>query len=126
MSNKNLLLNGITDMLILHLLKQKDCYGYEITQAISELSDRLLTISQNTIYTAIYKLENDRMISEYSVLVGRKRTRVYYHITPMGEHYFSKLQANYSATIQGVQMIMERTICEKEGDSDESENPIDM
>ena len=126
MSNKNLLLNGITDMLILHLLKQKDCYGYEITQAISELSDRLLTISQNTIYTAIYKLENDRMISEYSVLVGRKRTRVYYHITPMGEQYFSKLQANYSATIQGVQMIMERTICEKEGDSDESENPIDM
>ena len=126
MSNKNLLLNGITDMLILHLLKQKDCYGYEITQAISELSDRLLTISQNTIYTAIYKLENDRMISEYSVLVGRTRTRVYYHITPMGEQYFSKLQANYSATIQGVQMIMERTICEKEGDSDESENPIDM
>ncbi|MGN0429310.1 MAG: PadR family transcriptional regulator [Acetatifactor sp.] len=44
MSNKNLPLNGITDMLILHLLKQKDCYGYEITQAIPELSDRLLTI----------------------------------------------------------------------------------
>lgn len=126
MSNKNLLLNGITDMLILHLLKQKDCYGYEITQAISELSDRLLTISQNTIYTAIYKLENDRMISEYSVLVGRKRTRVYYHITSTGEQYFSELQANYSATIRGVQMIMERTICEKEGDTDESENPIDM
>lgn len=126
MSNKNLLLNGITDMLILHLLKQKDCYGYEITHAISELSDRLLTISQNTIYTAIYKLENDRMISEYSVLVGRKRTRVYYHITPTGEQYFSELQANYSATIRGVQMIMERTICEKEGDTNESENPIDM
>ncbi len=59
MANTNLLLNGITDLLILHLLKQKDCYGYEIAQTISELSDGLLNISLNTIYTAIYKMEKE-------------------------------------------------------------------
>ncbi|MGN0452608.1 MAG: PadR family transcriptional regulator [Ruminococcus sp.] len=58
---------------------------YEIIKSIADYSDGLLVISQNTIYTAAYKLVNEGKISEYSKLVGKKRTRVYYHLEVSGK-----------------------------------------
>ena len=74
MAERNYFINGITELLILSFLKNHDAYVYEITKSIEEKSGGLLSISQNTIYTATYKLENEGKISEYSKLVGRKRT----------------------------------------------------
>lgn len=72
MAYKNTLLTGITDFLVLSILKIKgDCYAYEISKYITSESNKLLSISPNTIYTVMYKLENEHMISEYSVLVGK-------------------------------------------------------
>ena len=88
MAYKNTLITGITDFLVLAILKSKgDCYAYEISKYITSESNELLSISPNTIYTVMYKLENEQMISEYSVLVGKKRTRIYYHIESDGEAY---------------------------------------
>lgn len=70
--SKNIFINGIAELLVLTLLEQKDCYVYEIVKQINDLSNGLLSISQNTIYTATYKLEGDGKISEYSKLVGKK------------------------------------------------------
>ncbi len=106
MANKNYFIYGITELLILFFLNQKDCYVYEITKAVSELSEGSLSISQNTIYTATYKLENERKISEYSKLVGRKRTRVYYHIEPEGRQYLEELMTVYQSTITGTNKIL--------------------
>ena len=125
MSNRNILQNGVADLLILHLLTQKDCYGYEIAQNISGLSDGLLVISQNTIYTAIYKLENVKMISEYSKLIGRKRTRVYYHIEPQGRQYMDDLQSSFESTIQGIRLVMEKSIQKGEGvENEQAESEV--
>lgn len=115
MVTRNQLLNGIADLLILHLLSEKDKYGYEITQEITQLSNNLLSISQNTIYTAIYKLESEKMISEYPCLVGKKRTRVYYHLESAGRTYLNELQNNYFKTIQGVQLVLNQPTKREEG-----------
>ena len=77
MAYKNTLLTGITDFLVLSILKIKgDCYAYEISKYITSESNKLLSISPNTIYTVMYKLENEHMISEYSVLVGKKAIHI--------------------------------------------------
>ena len=57
MAERNYFINGITELLILSFLKNHDAYVYEITKSIEEKSGGLLSISQNTIYTATYKLE---------------------------------------------------------------------
>ena len=122
MAKNNYFINGITDMLILHFLRQKDCYGYEMTKAVSDLSDGLLSISINTIYTAIYKLEGEGNISEYSRLVGKRRTRVYYKLEPEGERYLDDLLSVYHATFAGVEKILGKRLGEAENDeiTDES------
>lgn len=106
MANKNYFINGITELLILSMLKSHDSYVYEIVKSITEFSGGLLTISQNTIYTATYKLENEGKISEYSKLVGKRRTRVYYHLEPLGEEYLCELLGNYIDTTNGVKNFL--------------------
>lgn len=107
MANKNNFITGITDLLILGILNKSDSYVYEITKAIASYSNGLLNISQNTIYTATYKLEEANLISEYSKLVGKKRTRVYYHIEPEGERHYKKLLNDYQNIALGVKNILD-------------------
>ena len=53
------------------------------------------------------------MNSEYSVLVGKKRTRVYYHIEADGETYLEELHGDYKNMISAVSSIFDSL--EKEG-----------
>lgn len=107
MASKNYFMNGTTELLVLSLLKDQDRYVYEIVKAIEDLSDGLLDISQNTVYTATYKLESDGMISEYTKLVGKKRTRVYYHIEPKGLEYLEQLKEIYLQTTEGINKVID-------------------
>jgi len=119
MAAKNYFLSGITELLILYFLNQKDCYVYEITKAISDFSGGALVISQNTIYTAAYKLENDNMITEYSKLVGKKRTRVYYHVEDAGRAYLNELLETFQTTFHGISQILTKQIKEEIEDENE-------
>lgn len=104
--SKNYFINGITDLLILSILDSHDSYMYEIVKSIKEFSGGLLAISQNTIYTAAYKLQNEGKISEYSKLVGKRRTRVYYRLEAEGKKHLDELAENYNKTINGVNNIL--------------------
>ena len=116
MAYKNSLITGITDLLVLYILKEKgDSYVYDY---INSTSNKLLPISHNTIYAVTYKLEESNMISEYSKLVGRKRTRVYYHIEPAGEEYLSQLLSTYKNMTAGVSLIFD-TLAKEGGNIDE-------
>ncbi|MBR1535122.1 MAG: helix-turn-helix transcriptional regulator [Ruminococcus sp.] len=106
MANKNYFINGVTELLILSLLKERDMYVYEIVKAVENHSGGLLAISQNTLYTSTYKLIGEEMLSEYTKLVGKRRTRVYYHLEKKGEEYLAQLQENYRRNMQGVENIM--------------------
>ena len=106
MAYKNNLITGITELLVLKILEQQDSYVYEIQKMINNNSEHLLSISLNTIYTVTYKLQNENLISEYSKLVGKKRTRVYYHLEETGKEYLTKITAKYNNMIDGVNHII--------------------
>lgn len=107
MATKNYFMNGITELLVLSLLRDSDRYVYEIVKAIEDMSGGLLEISQNTVYTATYKLVSEKKISEYSKTVGKKRTRVYYHIEPDGLDYLEELDFTYRRHTKGVNLLLE-------------------
>lgn len=107
MAERNYFINGVTELLILSILSARDSYVYEITKTIENNSNGLLSISQNTIYTATYKLQSEGKISEYSKLVGKRRVRIYYHIEREGNIYLQELKENYHQMIGGVQAVMD-------------------
>ena len=119
MASKNYFLNGVAELLILSILKKNDTYIYDIKKTISEISNDTLPMSQNTIYAAAYKLENEGKISEYSKLVGRKRTRIYYHIENEGLEYLRKLTSDYEMVTTNVGNILRFLQDNKEIDTNE-------
>ena len=106
MASKNYFLNGVAELLILSILKKNDTYIYGIKKIISEVTNDVLPMSQNTIYAAAYKLENEKKISEYSKLVGKKRTRIYYHIEDTGLEYLDELTTDYNMVTTNVGNIL--------------------
>ena len=107
MASKNYFLNGVAELLILSILKKNDTYIYDIKKIIDEKSNNTLPISQNTIYAAAYKLEDENKITEYSKLVGRKRTRIYYHIEDKGLQYLDKLTSDYRMVSANIGAILD-------------------
>lgn len=105
MSTRNYFLTGVTEIIILKLLTVRDSYVYELCKEIQEYSDNLLTISQNTVYSATYKLLNDGYISEYSKLVGKRRTRIYYHIEDKGMTHLAQIEQDYFRVTNSMQNI---------------------
>lgn len=97
---------GTLEMLILHLLKGEEMYGYQLTQEISKRSNGTFKITEGSMYPTLYRLLDKELISDRIELVGRRRTRVYYHIEPKGVEYLEKLTAEYKLSSAGIDAIM--------------------
>lgn len=98
---------ALTEMLILYLLAQKDCYIGELTETLSEKSGGALSIVFP--YGAIYRLEQE----EYIVDCGKRnapdgRRRHYYRITEAGRTYLQQLLKIYKRFFDGVSSVLER------------------
>lgn len=94
------------EMLVLCILTQKDCYGYEITGMIKELSDGVIDIKEGSLYPCLYKMLDKGYISSKDVLVNRK-VRVYYHLEDSGKVYLQQLIDEYTLWEEKIQNILD-------------------
>lgn len=58
------------------------------------------------MYPVLYRLMDNGYISDKKVLVGKRLTRVYYHIEPEGKKYLQDLYKDYLQTIDNINSIM--------------------
>src|SRR5262245_6108045 len=72
------LLQGTLDLLILQTLSRGQNHGYGIAQRIRQLSDDVLRIEEGSLYPALYRLEEQRLIdSEWRVTENNRKAKVY-------------------------------------------------
>lgn len=112
MSDKTVSINfqrGVASLVMLGLLKQQDMYGYQLVQEMERQSLGAICMQEGALYPVLYKLEDAGYISAEKVLVGKRMTRVYYHLEPGGHAYLERLTAEYKAVVNGVLRIVEGT-----------------
>ena len=97
---------GTLEMLILKMLQQNDMYGYQMINEMNALGKGLINIKEGSLYGPLYRLIEKEAISEKKVLVGKRRTRVYYHIEPAGIEYLNAMVDIYTKITAGVDLIM--------------------
>ena len=97
---------GLAPLIILSLLKKEDMYGYQLVQETERSSQGKIITQEGSLYPVLYKLEQSGFISSKKVLVGKKMTRVYYHLEPKGVEYLNVLVDEYEAVTQGMFLIM--------------------
>ncbi len=100
---------GTVEMLILFLLNMKDLYGYEITSIVDRISDGQIGITESTLYPTLYKLLGNEYITDREVQVGKRRTRVYYHLEESGKKHLEMLLKEYNKNTAGICKILSCT-----------------
>lgn len=97
---------GVTSLVILSLLKREDMYGYQLVQETERASGGNLTTQEGSLYPVLYRLLDQGLISDRKVQVGKRMTRIYYHLEPMGEEKLEELIQDYETVTEGVFRII--------------------
>jgi len=94
------------EMILLCLLSEKECYGYQLSQLVKEYSEGIISMPEGSLYPALYRLMADGYIVDEKRLVGKRLQRVYYHIQPSGIEYLRILIDEYNTLNQGIYNIL--------------------
>ena len=97
---------GTIEIVLLTLLVEQDMYGYQICQEIARRSEGKVTLQEGSTYPILYRLRENGMITEYKKLAGKRRTRVYYHLTPEGLAHMQALKSEYLEILEGIEKIL--------------------
>ncbi len=96
---------AVTEMLILHLLSERECYIGELITAIHEKSKGVLSIVFP--YSAIYRLQQSGYLTESAKRIAPDgRRRQYYIITDTGKAYLGQLLDAYTRFSKGIENIL--------------------
>ena len=106
MSVSDNLKRGTVELLLLTLLQEQDMYGYQLSQELGERSEGLFVLQEASMYTILYRLVEKGLISDRQELVGRRRTRVYYHVEPDGATYLTQIRRDYFSVNRGVLNVL--------------------
>ena len=98
---------GVMSLVILSLLKKEDMYGYQLVQETLRASGGRIVTQEGSLYPVLYKLVDRGLISDRKVQVGKRMTRIYYHLEPAGEAYLQELIKEHEEIMCGVRMIIE-------------------
>ncbi len=94
---------GILDLCVLSLLKKRDCYGYEISDYLSNHID----IADGTVYPILRKLKADGLLSTYLQEDSGGPPRKYYSLTKLGLETYAQNRAEYLRFAQAVHALLE-------------------
>ena len=78
------LMSGSTALLVLHLISEKDMYGYEIVRELDAKSNNIFALKEGTLYPVLHKLEKDGYVQSYLTTADTGKERKYYRITKKG------------------------------------------
>ncbi|MCI6676125.1 MAG: PadR family transcriptional regulator [Clostridiales bacterium] len=100
---------GSLEMLVLQLLSNHDCYGYQLTQIMKKQSEDVIIVPSGFLYPTLYKLLEKSYISEYPVKSGKRQERIYYHLQAAGVVYLKNQLDAYHNVTNTIEKILNYT-----------------
>lgn len=94
------------ELILLKIILEGDCYGYQITQLIPQVTSNVIFVPEGSMYPVLYKLIENGYITDYKVKVGKRMERVYYHIEDSGRVYYEEIYASYKRLSEAIDTIL--------------------
>lgn len=101
------LLKGCVPLMVLHLFKDNDLYGYQILKNLEQLSNGAFLFKDGTLYPVLHSLEKDGHIKSYWQDSDTGRKRKYYHITEMGQSYLEEKIKDWEFFTLSVNLVLQ-------------------
>jgi PadR family transcriptional regulator len=100
------LLPGTLDMLILKSLTRGVMHGYGIAEHIRQLSDEVLHVEEGSLYPALQRLQiQGWIVSEWGHSVNNRRAR-YYRLTKDGRRQLGEAESSFTRMIAAITRVM--------------------
>jgi PadR family transcriptional regulator PadR len=100
------LLPGTLDMLILKSLTRGVMHGYGIAEHIRQLSDEVLQVEEGSLYPALQRLQLQGWIaSEWGHSVNNRRAR-YYRLTKEGRRQLGDVESSFARLVEAIARVM--------------------
>ena len=100
------LLPGTLDMLILKSLTRGVMHGYGIAEHIRQMSDEVLQVEEGSLYPALQRLQIQGLIaSEWGHSVNNRRAR-YYRLTRDGRRQLGQAETSFARLIEAIGRVM--------------------
>jgi PadR family transcriptional regulator, regulatory protein PadR len=107
--NKNELLPGTLEMLILKTLSIEPMHGYGIAQHIQLLSAEVLTIEEGSLYPALQRmLVKGWVVAEWKMSANNRRAR-FYTLTAAGRKQLGVEASRFSEMFGAIMRVMKTT-----------------
>ncbi|HEX4683609.1 MAG TPA: PadR family transcriptional regulator [Gemmatimonadaceae bacterium] len=100
------LLQGTLDMLVLKALQLGPMHGWGITERLQQGSRQILRIGQGSLYPALYRLERQRYVaSTWNTTENNRRAR-YYELTFAGRARLAEERQAWRRMSRAVELIL--------------------
>lgn len=106
-SEKDVVLQGTLDMLVLRAIQLEPMHGWGITERIGQWSESVLQLGQGTLYPALYRLERQGLIkSEWRVTENNRQAR-YYALTARGKRHLAGALAQWQRMSRAINLVLD-------------------
>jgi transcriptional regulator len=89
-TEKQDLLHGTLDLLILRTLALEAQHGWGIAQRIQQVSRDVFSVTQGSLYPALYRLEEQGAIAAEWGISDNNRRAKFYRLTPAGRRLLER------------------------------------
>lgn len=93
---------GILEMCILHLISQRDMYGFEVIEALGQHID----VNENTVYPILRRLTLQGHFTTYNQSTSLGAPRKYYQLTDKGNKQLLEFNSEWTNFLEGVFALM--------------------
>ncbi len=101
------LLPGTLDMMILKTLSRQVMHGYGIANHIRQLSADVLKVEEGSLYPALQRLQLQGLIaSEWGQSANNRRAR-YYRLTAAGRRHLGETESSFARLMEAIGRVME-------------------
>jgi len=107
-ADKNELLPGTLEMLILHTLTRGRAHGYAIAQHIQSVSEEVLQVEEGSLYPALQRLlVKGWVTAEWGISANNRRAR-YYRLTPAGRRQLGLEAESFREMVRAIGKVMKQ------------------
>ncbi len=105
-NEKNEIVQGTLDMLILKTLTSGPLHGYAIVRRIQQASDDFLKVEEGSLYPALHRMERRGWIDAEWGLSDSKRKAKYYRLTATGRAQLKVAAQNWGRVVAAIAGVM--------------------
>jgi PadR family transcriptional regulator PadR len=101
------LLQGTLDMLILRTLRFCPAHGHGISKHIRQTSEEVLQVEHGSLYPALHRLERHGwVVAKWEKAKDRNRELKFYRLTPAGRKQLTAQESKWAQLTRAIDLVM--------------------